>query len=254
MTLRALPIGIAAVIALCAAAPPAPSRNTGPVLARELILTAGTPGSALNYRWVAPVEAGLYPALARSLRTAAERQLADDRDEAAELAKLGGASARVSRDTRWQTAADTPRLLSIWSTEWAYTGGAHGNTSHDVVLWDKQRQRRVALGNMLVDPKRGFAALTPAFCRALDQERARRRSGARIEGDFATTCPDLATQPIVPVAVGDGGQIWRLSVKLAPGEAGPYAEGGYDIDLPVPAAFVAALRPEWRSAFRATAD
>lgn len=245
----------AALLAVAAAAHAAPpGRAPGqPVLARDLILTAGAPGGSLSYRWIAPVQAGLHPPLARAMRAGAERQLAADRRDAAELAKLGGASARVSRQVEWRAAADTPRLLSLWATEWHYAGGAHGNTSFTALLWDKASGRQVALRDMAADPRAAFAALTPAFCRALDEERARRRGAAKLDGDEFNRCPDLAGQVVVPVAAGDAAAIGQLAVKLAPYEAGPYAEGAYEVVLPVSAAFVAALRPAWRPAFQASA-
>lgn len=248
--MRRVALAAAVAAATLAGSVQAQGARDGPVLARELVLRAGQPGGTLSYRWVAPSPVGLYPALARSMRADAEKQLASDRREAAELAKSGTANPRYARQVDWQITADTPRLMALVATEWLYSGGAHGNTAFPTLVWDKARSRRVALADMLADPKAGFGSLRSTFCAALDAERAKRRGGQKIGGSF-DECPDLAKQPIALVAPGDGTQVSRLTVKLAPYEAGPYAEGSYEVTLDVTPAFVAALKPEWRSAFGA---
>lgn len=47
----------------------------------------------------------------------------------------------------------------------------------------------------------------------------------------------------------DGERIDRIGLLVGPYVAGPYAEGTYDLTLPVTPAIVAAVRPEWREAF-----
>lgn len=240
----------ALIAALCigfpAMADPALGRD---VLARELILRDGHAGSQFFFRWVAPAEVGLHPKLARSMRADAERQRAVDDKCAAALAKIGGATARMSRDLRWQAAADIPALLALWSTDWSYSGGAHGNTDYAALLWDKSAGRSIALNALLADPKAGYAALTPAFCGAIGAERAKRRNGEKLEGKEYNTCPDLTRQVIVPVVVGDGATIRRLDIKIPPYEAGPYSEGSYELTIPVPLGFVGALKHGWRDSF-----
>ena len=41
----------------------------------------------------------------------------------------------------------------------------------------------------------------------------------------------------------------RIGFLIAPYEAGPYAEGSYEVTLPVTPAVLAAVKPEWRGAF-----
>jgi hypothetical protein len=41
----------------------------------------------------------------------------------------------------------------------------------------------------------------------------------------------------------------RIGFLIAPYNAGPYAEGSYEVTLPVTAAVVAAAKPEYRAAF-----
>ena len=41
----------------------------------------------------------------------------------------------------------------------------------------------------------------------------------------------------------------RIGVLIAPYEAGPYAEGEYEVTLPVGAAVMRALKPQYRTSF-----
>ena len=41
----------------------------------------------------------------------------------------------------------------------------------------------------------------------------------------------------------------RIGILVAPYEAGPYAEGDYEVTLPVTQAVLAAVKPEYRAAF-----
>ena len=41
----------------------------------------------------------------------------------------------------------------------------------------------------------------------------------------------------------------RIGILVAPYEAGPYAEGDYEITLPVTDAVIAAVKPEYRPSF-----
>jgi hypothetical protein len=41
----------------------------------------------------------------------------------------------------------------------------------------------------------------------------------------------------------------RITFHADPYVAGPYAEGDYDIDLPVTTAVIEAIKPEYRSSF-----
>ena len=41
----------------------------------------------------------------------------------------------------------------------------------------------------------------------------------------------------------------RIGIRIAPYNAGPYAEGAYEVTLPVTPAVIAAVRPEFRASF-----
>lgn len=184
------------------------------------------------------------------MRAEAEQQLAADRLEAAEAQRLSGASASRWRKAEGRVGADTPALLAIWASEGSFTGGAHANLLYRIVWWDKRAGKTLALDDLLANPAAALAALQGAFCAALDEERARKRQGRPVDLPSFSECPDLARQVLVPMSVGAGPEIALFSVKLPPYEAGPYAEGSYEITVPVTAGWIAHLNPEWRDAFR----
>ena len=100
---------------------------------------------------------------------------------------------------------------------------------------------------LLTDPAATTATLQPAFCAALDAERAGRRGAPVVRGStFDAVCPDLSAYRIVPA--GDG-RFDRLRVLLPPYEAGPFVEGAYEITLPLTPAFVAGVAPPYRDHF-----
>lgn len=98
------------------------------------------------YAW--PAEASAVPQITAKLRKDMEsgkvdalKMAADDRKSAQQS---GFPFHAHSLETRWTVAADTPRFLSLRSSRYTYTGGAHGMTGYDVLLWDKARKRKPA--------------------------------------------------------------------------------------------------------------
>ena len=47
----------------------------------------------------------------------------------------------------------------------------------------------------------------------------------------------------------NGATFDRIGFQIAPYEAGPYAEGTYEITLPVDGAVMRALKPQYRASF-----
>lgn len=58
-------------------------------------------------------------------------------------------------------------------------------------------------------------------------------------------CPELEDQVLIPSNVQDGA-FTAIRVLIGPYEAGPYAEGSYDVPLRVTPRLVALLKPERR--------
>jgi hypothetical protein len=152
----------------------------------------------------------------------------------------------------WTAAGDTPRFLSLVGEIGTYTGGAHGMTVYQPLLWDKTAGKEVDPAYLYTSAAAAEAALRTRFCDALDRERAKKRGEPVKRSDQPfDDCIDPMKETLVPTASGQRA-VDGLTVYVAPYDAGPYAEGSYEIPLPVDAALLKAVKPEYRGAFAAT--
>ncbi|MCG2841716.1 DUF3298 and DUF4163 domain-containing protein [Sandaracinobacter sp. RS1-74] len=208
-----------------AGAPPA----TEPELpASDLLVRYESP--ALGFRWSLAPEAALEPRLVQDMRgeALAERgRQIRSADEAAAAAQPGDRKYQTEWSERWEPEAETDLLLAFSTRQYSYTGGAHGNVMFRTVIWDRDAGRRIQFAELFQDANGALAALKPAFCKALDAERKDRRGGVQLGGDY-DKCPDFTAYPIVPQGEGE---IGAIRVLVPPYEAGPWAEGVYEIAL-----------------------
>ena len=93
-------------------------------------------------------------------------------------------------------------------------------------------------------------AIRASFCKALDRERAKRRGGRvnPASEDPFDQCVDPTASTIL-LGSSNQQQFDRIGILIAPYEAGPYAEGDYEITLPVTKAVLMAVKPQYRSVF-----
>lgn len=183
----------------------------------------------LSFRWSLAPEAALEPALVRDMRGEALAERAKAIREAQANngeSQPGGRRGPYQWIERWKPEAETDLLLALSAQQYSFTGGAHGNVLLRAVIWDRGAGRRLNFAELFDNPKAAMAALKPEFCKALDAERAQRRGG-QVGTSFAD-CPDFTAYAIVPM--GDG-EIGALRVLVPPYEAGPWAEGVYEITL-----------------------
>ncbi|WP_374551614.1 DUF4163 domain-containing protein [Sphingobium yanoikuyae] len=201
-----------------------------------------------------------YPAQAAAIPTLVDRfarAMAENKADALKMATQDRDSARKagfpfhahSRETRWSVMADTPRFLALESSNYMYTGGAHGMTGYEALLWDKERRRETDFGALLTSEATFAAVIHDSFCKALDRARAEKRGAPVVPGDDDfTKCIDPMKQVLAPTS-RDGKLIDGIQVTIGPYGAGPYAEGSYDIKLPVDAAIYKAIKTEYQDAF-----
>lgn len=206
-----------------------------------------------TYGW--PAEAAAIPRLNARFEAELKRQRTEALATAREdKAARGGDMPYNSHSFSavWELFGNSPRLLSIAAEIGTFTGGAHGNATYQALLWDRQADGPVVVADLFVDPNAAFKAMTPAYCKELDRQRAEKRgSEAPAEGaDWSTECAPLAEQVVVPVDADKDGKFELLRVLLAPYEAGPYAEGSYELDLPVTQQIGRLLKPGFRASFR----
>jgi hypothetical protein len=231
-----------------AAAPPAMAPATPAPAAFAFAET--TPLLEFRYSW--PAEVSAIPALAA-------RFSADMESWKASLTNTATTD-RAYRDTQgfpfnayqgskiWTTAGQSERLLSLSGAIDDYTGGAHGNHGTHGLIWDRVAGTEHAFADLFATPASPSALLTQPWCKALDAERAVKREGRKIGGEF-DECPKLSEISIVPTDADANGRFETLRLIADPYVAGPYAEGNYKVDLPVTPALIAALKPDHRASF-----
>ncbi|MEW9856183.1 PdaC/SigV domain-containing protein [Novosphingobium sp. M1R2S20] len=257
-----------------AQAPDGPAANT----ARDSASPAAVPASALvqssdlagdrqgsgrevdveselyDFEYSYPDAAGAIPGLKALLdkrlsqaRRELERSAAADQREAG---KDGYPYRKHSSGTKWEVVTSVPRWLSLSAEKYTYTGGAHGMAFFDSLLWDKTKQKAHEPLDLFTSKQALSAAIREPFCAALDKEREKRR-GEPVEregGDQFDECIDPVESTII-LGSSDDLTLDRLGVLVGPYAAGPYAEGTYEITLPVTEAVIAAVKAEYRGDF-----
>jgi hypothetical protein len=175
------------------------------------------------------LHARLYSEEVRKLRQFAE-------GAQGELTEAGAPSGqpKYENTVAITTAAETGKLLSLKRVALDYTGGAHPNTLTSGILWDKALKRQIGLADLF---RKGadLTDLDRALCSALNAaKRARVPDGASITFDSKPfACPRVATTPFVLTPGDTAGKAAGLTFLIGPYQAGSYAEGGYEIAVPV---------------------
>jgi len=211
--------------------------------------------ASIDFSWSA--EAAAVPALARRFRADFEKQklrtIHCGKLESEVRIKSGGQRIRCESSTEVTTRGETPRLLSLASKYWAFTGGAHGNGATSALLWDRRMNREIAFASLFASARSYEEALVARYCKALDQERRKRRGPDYRPGSVPEfdSCPKLSELALIPAASRARGKLNLIHLIAAPYEAGSFAEGEYDIVLPVTSQLVARLKPQYRSSFEA---
>ncbi len=144
---------------------------------------------------------------------------------------------------------NTPRFLSLSSDISTYTGGAHGMTSFDTLIWDRNRAIRLKPLDLFTSGEAFDAAIRKPFCDAIVRAKAARGIAPSDDPDgIFDKCPAASTQTVW-LGSSDGKYLDRLTIGIAPYEIGPYAEGNYKINVPVTGALVKVVKPEYQRDF-----
>jgi len=232
-----------------APAPPAPPPVTA--AARKV----SEANDLYEFDYVYPAQAAAIPALKALLDKDLDEQKASLIKDAKDAAKDSKANDwpyhAYSFDMDWKVVADLPGWLSLSTIIGTYTGGAHPNYVFDAMVWDKAANRRLAAIDMFTSKAALKAAVLKPFCAGLDRARKLKR-GDTWESDGSiddfTRCVDPMDQTVILGSAGKKG-FDRIGFLIAPYNAGPYAEGDYEVTVPVTPAVLAAVKPEYRGAF-----
>lgn len=201
-----------------------------------------------------PAAAGAIPALKDLLDKELEKARADLKAEAAN----GRAEAKAndfpyhphSHSVEWKVVTDLPAWLSLSTLAGFYSGGAHPNYVYDTILWDRIAGKRRAPVDLFTSKAALSAAIRAPFCKELDRQRAKKREGYEPGGGIPEfeECIDPAEQTVI-LGSSNGKAFDRIGVLVAPYAAGPYAEGDYEVTVPVTARVLAAVKPEFKGTF-----
>lgn len=259
-------LGVASLAAACA--PEAEKQEASPPAATASVPAPPEPGPSavpvdrkvaernntfeFEYSWPAAVAA--IPDLAVEL----EADLAQRRREIARDAREGQRLARTdgypfnpySYSLNWSVVTELPGWLSLSGWGSIYTGGAHPNHWSQALLWDKAAGKSRQAVDLFASKAALSEAIRAPFCAALNRERAARR-GEPVRADSGAPFSDCIDPTASTVILGssNGQQFDRIGVLIAPYEAGPYAEGDYEITLPVTRAVLAVVKPQYRAVF-----
>jgi hypothetical protein len=204
----------------------------------------------LDFSW--PAEAAAIPELARRLRAELDKGkaelIAGAAEEKAMRAKEGWDYHPHSLSTAYETAGQSPRLLSLRVDVGGYSGGAHGHAGTGALLWDRQATREIDFADLFAQAANRDRLLTQRWCDALNKAREEKR-GEPASGGMFDDCPPLDDIAIIPADSDKDGRFDRLVLVASPYVAGPWVEGSYEVELAVTADLVAALKAEFKPSF-----
>ncbi|HET9810765.1 MAG TPA: DUF4163 domain-containing protein [Sphingomicrobium sp.] len=227
-------------LTIAAAAPPDP-----PAAKDYTTLEAG---ALVDFRYSFPTGVGSHPELLEIILSDRAKRHAEALETAREDAEM-----RRPQNTPfhphyflrdWVLAGQTEQLMSLRSQTQTFTGGAHGMHTTGLILWDKEKKAALPFSDLFA-PSGFWPILSGRVCQALASERLERA------GMESTSCPKPDELVFVP---SDTTSDWRfdtIQVVADPYVAGSYAEGRYEVRIPVTGALLAAVKPEYRSSFEA---
>ena len=150
----------------------------------------------------------------------------------------------------WQVTANTQRFLSLLGATETFTGGAHGNRGYKTLIWDRSNEELVDFYDIFSSRDAFVAATRSDYCEELNRMREEKRGSPVPQdgNDFLNGCPNYDELNILPFS-GNGKVIDRILFMAGPYVAGPWAEGDYEISLPVTEAVRSAIEPSYRADF-----
>lgn len=204
------------------------------------------------YTW--PRQVAAIPALVKVMEEDRTAQLAEQQelwDDMTATCPPDSASCRTATyEAEWSVVADTSRFLSLSSSIYTYTGGAHGNFGRGSIIWDRDTGQSIGPMQFFASPAALDDAIGERTCALLNAERAERRGEPVPAADntWPNQCPDIA-EAVIFLGSSTGAKFDRIGVYYGPYVAGSYAEGDYELTLPMTSAIMKAVKPAYREAF-----
>jgi hypothetical protein len=212
-----------------------------------------------DFKYAYPAQAGRIAGLRAMLDARQQQALAELKEQAIEARSLADEEGfpfnPYALDVTWETVADLPDWLSLSSQIYSFTGGAHGNHGFDALLWDKRANKALEPASLFASTAALEAAVKGPFCAALNKQREEKR-GEPVPADAAADdwmnkCPGIGETTVI-LGSSNNRTFDRIGFLIGPYVAGPYAEGSYEVTLPVTAAVRAAVKPQFAASFTVT--
>ena len=204
-----------------------------------------------TYQW--PGEAAAIEPLHAFFEDTAEAQRAEFEELAtrakSEAAQYDYPYRPYAANWDWNVLADTPRMLSLGSKHYAFTGGAHGNTQTGAMIWDREAGEKLASEDLFTSSQALQEILVAPYCAGLADERRKRVGKDVVVGDYGTIpCPSI-DQLTLALAAPDGQALNQIILIADPYVAGAYAEGIYEVTVDLNEDILTLVKPEYRGAF-----
>ena len=227
------------------------SNTSAPEAAKSFAFEEETELYGLKYSWSA--EAAAIPQLAerftRDMKEAKAELVADTKEDRDERVREGIDFLPYEAQVSYDTAGQSDRLLSLERAVYSFTGGAHGSNGSGAVLWDRKLAREVSINDLLRPGTSWTGAIRQPFCILLDREREERRGEPVQPDDLFGECPKYEDVTVLLSDEDKNGRFDHIEVIADQYVAGPYAEGPYEIALPITAAMIERLKPDYRASF-----
>ncbi len=234
------------------AQPPVPPEVPQPVAGEAEAVDEKTDAYEFAYSWPAP--AGAIAPLAERLAQERDKQRAELKQEAEDwqkqAAQEGFNAPPYAFSKEWEVVTDLPRFLSLSAGIYTYSGGAHGMSYSDALVWDRQAAAAIKPVDMFLSEGSLDRAVQTRFCAELDRQRAKKRGAPvkRSDDSFSDCIAPVANSTVI-LGSASGQGFDRVGFLVPPYNAGPYAEGSYEVTLAVDAALIDAVKPEYQRFF-----
>ena len=137
----------------------------------------------------------------------------------------------------WHMELDHPRFLSLINYTWSYSGGAHGNTNMETLLWDRKKQVAGSLNDLFADAgaaKRARKAMLAYAVKDLLRQKAKNLE-VPLQGfeDEQVTSGASGGLDLFTLEPSDqAGKIAGVRLWYPPYAVGPYVEGAFESFVP----------------------
>ena len=248
--------GVTAKASVRSSASASSAAGSGKAVAVETKQSVEKDGGTWDFTYGWPAAVSAQPALAAQFAAERDKAMTEEkaswqRDSADSSPDCTACRSR-GYEKSWKVVADLPGWLSLSADLYSYTGGAHGMSGLQSLVWDKTARVAHDGVDLFRSPAALDAALGPKLCAALNAERAKRRGEAIPQAtadDLGFNSCEYVKDASVLLGSANGKTFDRIGIWFGPYVAGPYAEGAYELNFPVDAAVLKAVKPEYAGAF-----